>query len=142
MRSLFTFYFSIEDSLKSKIGYFYINKPSNDPELRNLLDECEKHPNFSDLTENSEQKYGVHDVSFQPDIEAFGFTSYEVSEEDTEKVMIGYLNYFEKNGFEPTKIYFIEESYQEDEEDYDEKIELLENKYNEVVDKLRKENGH
>lgn len=135
MKSIFTFYFSVDEKFKSIIAYFIINEDKNNSEIKKIVDT--PNSDFYKLTEKSEDLYGIHDVSFRPDNELFGFTSYEVEEENIPKIMENYRNLFIKEGYKVDKVQYFEESYEEDEEDYDEKMELLEEKYNKIIDKLK-----
>lgn len=135
MKSIFKFYFSVDEKFKSIIAYFIINEDKNNSEIKKIVDT--PNSDFYKLTEKSEDLYGIHDVSFCPDDELFGFTSYEVEEENIPKIMENYRNLFIKEGYEVDKVQYFEESYEEDEEDYDEKMELLEEKYNKIIDKLK-----
>lgn len=135
MKSIFTFYFSIDEKFKSIIAYFVINEDKNNSEIKKIVDT--PNSDFYKLTEKSEDLYGIHDVSFRPNNELFGFTSYEIKEENIQKIMENYRSLFIKEGYEVDKVQYFEESYEEDEEDYDEKIELLEEKYNKIIEKIK-----
>jgi hypothetical protein len=135
MKEIFKFEFLIEDNFKYKIAYFTIEIDKNHKELIKFVNDYKS--DFAKLTENSEENYGIHDVSFSPDKELFGFTSYEVEEDSIPELMKSYKDLFIKKGFEVNKIKYIEEFYQEDEGDYDEKLALVESRYDDILKELK-----
>lgn len=59
---------------------------------------------FYEMISDSENSYGVHDVSFMPDYYAMGYTSYEVEPNDQVTVMNNIRDFFIDEGFEDSYI--------------------------------------
>ena len=131
-KSIFNFHFCLEEEEKFVISAFSVNKEHPSKELQNLVNSDE----FAKLVSSNENKYGVHDVSFNPEDELFGITSYEVEKDNIPDLMDSFKEFFINKGQEIADIVYLEVNYneEEDEDSYDNCQEELDKKYNEYLD--------
>lgn len=106
---LFIFTFEDEDTTGNdeSVTSVYLIKITTDrgKELIEYFDgDGEKSDRFYEMISESEENYGVHDVSFIPEYYAMGYTSYEVENNFRVTVMTNINSFFIDEGFEDSYI--------------------------------------
>lgn len=96
-----TFVFDCYNEIEEKSTvYSFVISPNTQEQL-NFLNQIDGgySDEFDEFVELMESGYGVHDVSFNPDIEFYGFTSYEVPADEEEELIRRWRVFFELRGF-------------------------------------------
>lgn len=98
--NIFTFDFYNESTEIVTVYSFEIyNKSTNNERILEEIDrgECQA---FDDFVVEMEGDFGVHDVSFHPDMVFHGFTTYEVDPKQYVTVIEAWRNFFISLGFD------------------------------------------
>lgn len=106
---LFLFTFEEEDTTGNddSVASVYLIKITTDraKELIEYFDgDGDKSDKFYEMISESENSYGVHDVTFMPDYYAMGYTSYEVETNYQVTVMNNIRDFFIDEGFEDSYV--------------------------------------
>lgn len=103
----FEFYFSLDEendegAFKFEKHTFNVIAVDEAGEQIKYDIDCGEDDDFEDKCEELESDYGVHDVGFSPDTQFYGFTTYEVEEENIAELVDKWKVYFESRGFNVT----------------------------------------
>lgn len=94
MTKTFVFSFYDEDAETSMDYAFPVYGEEKD--VQQFVDNNSK---FEDFVSESEEKYGVHDVSCDTYLHFIGYTSYEIDKKFYEECIQGFHTFFKENGF-------------------------------------------
>lgn len=100
--SEFEFYFTLDVDDEHYIHFCkhtfdVVASDSTGEQTKRLISDGE-HDQFNDFCSDTEFDYGVHDVSFNPSTQFYGFTSYEVDLESIDELVGKWKHFFESLG--------------------------------------------
>ncbi len=103
---IFYFNFHDEESETEKMFGFIVNEPIHLYRFLGAETFDEQDSLYELITETIESKYGVHDWSSSPNpqVDAIGYTTYEVEKQNISQVMQEWKNQIEKTGSSCSKI--------------------------------------
>ena len=133
-KSVFKFYFDLEELSKYRLAYFSIDLPHPSQVLEDI---CEDDEGDYALMISDNEEFGVHDVSYCPTDEFQGYMTTDVEEVNVGIVMTNIVNFFKTKGFLVSDIIYIEEKYESDRESWENAYDIVTKKYQEYLDTLR-----